>query len=507
MSSFLSRAVLAMTISLLLGGVPPNTCRAEDATTLIKQANGSLREGQGHFFGGRLGEAETSVAAAEAAVAALRSADPGQAQLAALEQKCAKLRRDIDGRKAKATAPSAIRPGAAAAAPAAVGQKIPSGAQFRLKEANRSLEKAERVLAGPSAASYKAEASRAAIQEAQAALAEIEKMFGAQVPAGDPDMKAARDRMAAIEQQIVGVQTGAAAAQARQASSAADAAAWLSRFEPYILGVGQAGHQANKYLVASGTDDPQELVRRLALRGEAASLLEEYARAGVAAPSDELAEAMRQLRYAVDSFDGSLKSLVEGHLAEAERRAGEVEDFLKRQDAAPAGKALVLEKDQLAGLRKRIEAAAAVARPGEARVAALRTRLADCESRDAAARQARVEQTRMTADRYTAADLSTLRQKAGDLVREKLAGAKILRTTVISTDWKEESVIEATDTTHTALRHRTTRSVTAQVAARHGDRVQLHTLDLSKDLQAGGSWGPVYGHIMFTDPMLEKNVN
>ena len=67
-------------------------------------------------------------------------------------------------------------------------------------------------------------------------------------------------------------------------------------------------------------------------------------------------------------------------------------------------------------------------------------------------------------------------------------------------------MLEPTDTTHTALRYRTTRSVTAQVAAKLADKVQLHTLDLSKDLQAGGSWWPVYGHIMFTDAMLEQNV-
>jgi hypothetical protein len=67
-------------------------------------------------------------------------------------------------------------------------------------------------------------------------------------------------------------------------------------------------------------------------------------------------------------------------------------------------------------------------------------------------------------------------------------------------------VIEATDTTHTALRYRTTRSVTAQVAAKRSGAVQLHTLDLSQDRQSDGAWGPLYGHIMFTDAMLEKNV-
>ena len=67
-------------------------------------------------------------------------------------------------------------------------------------------------------------------------------------------------------------------------------------------------------------------------------------------------------------------------------------------------------------------------------------------------------------------------------------------------------MIESTDTTHAGLRFRTTRSVTAQVAAQQGDKVLLHTLDLSKDLQTGGAWGPVYGRILFSDPMLAKNM-
>jgi hypothetical protein len=92
------------------------------------------------------------------------------------------------------------------------------------------------------------------------------------------------------------------------------------------------------------------------------------------------------------------------------------------------------------------------------------------------------------------------------VVQEKFGGATILRTTVISRDWKEEDVVEWTDTTQSAARRRVTRSVSAQVAARQADGVFLYTVHLAQDRRSDGSWSPLYGHIMFTDAMLEENI-
>ena len=75
-----------------------------------------------------------------------------------------------------------------------------------------------------------------------------------------------------------------------------------------------------------------------------------------------------------------------------------------------------------------------------------------------------------------------------------------------SADWAAESVIEWTDTTQSALRHRVTRAVSAQVAGKSGDATTLYTLHIAKDRRTDGSWGPLHGHIMFKDPILEENV-
>ncbi|MGD8284074.1 MAG: hypothetical protein PVG08_08200, partial [Desulfobacterales bacterium] len=57
-----------------------------------------------------------------------------------------------------------------------------------------------------------------------------------------------------------------------------------------------------------------------------------------------------------------------------------------------------------------------------------------------------------------------------------------------------------------ALRHRVTRSVSTQVAGKLDGETTLYTIHIAKDRRTDGSWGQLHGHIMFEDPILEKNV-
>ncbi|MFH0878223.1 MAG: hypothetical protein V2A34_00780, partial [Lentisphaerota bacterium] len=232
--------------------------------------------------------------------------------------------------------------------------------------------------------------------------------------------------------------------------------------------------------------------------------LSDYEKTPQSTRGDMADEHARQLRYALDSFDSSHKSFVEESLTDAETQAGQNEAFLSVQEAK--SEPLFLQKDQIDRLRQRIGLAEALARPGEPRIGALKATLADIEKKDAALRATRMAQTRMGAESYRGGDAAELKAKAESIVLAKASGVKILRTTLISSDWKEESVLEYTDTTQTAVRYRTTRSLTAQVAARGDGKVLLYTINLGKDRQADGAWGAVYGHVMYTDPMLEENV-
>ena len=113
----------------------------------------------------------------------------------------------------------------------------------------------------------------------------------------------------------------------------------------------------------------------------------------------------------------------------------------------------------------------------------------------------------MTPDKFDGAELDDIKERAQQALKEKHPGTKILRTTVISEDWKEERVLEHTDTTKTAIRYRVTRSVSAQIAAKDDGKVSLYTMYVGKDQNSDGSWGPLKSHVMFEDPMLEENVD
>jgi hypothetical protein len=162
--------------------------------------------------------------------------------------------------------------------------------------------------------------------------------------------------------------------------------------------------------------------------------------------------------------------------------------------------------DRIEGLRERIEKAAGAVPEDHPAFVSAKRKLAALVEKNRERIRVRMERTFMIPDRFKGAELKDIASKAAGLVSDGLPGAELLRTTVISEDWKEESVVESTDTTHTALRHRVTRSVSAQVAAKVGAAVFLYTVHVAKDRRTDGTFGPLYGNIMFTDPMLEKNV-
>ena len=121
-------------------------------------------------------------------------------------------------------------------------------------------------------------------------------------------------------------------------------------------------------------------------------------------------------------------------------------------------------------------------------------------------RQLGIERTVMIPDKFTGQEIDTLKTKAAEFLHKEYPDANVLRTTVISSDWTEDQRWEFTDTTKTAVRYRITQSVTAQIAGKRGNDVFLYTINISKDKRSDSSWGELYGHVMFIDPMLEENV-
>ena len=156
--------------------------------------------------------------------------------------------------------------------------------------------------------------------------------------------------------------------------------------------------------------------------------------------------------------------------------------------------------------RRDLDGAAGLLGINDERVKMLETKYQEALALDAKLAKIRVEQTRMLPDKFGGSDLKILKNKSEEVLRKAKAGVKVLRTTVVSSDWQEENVIEWTDTSRSVLRHRITRSVSTQVAGKLNGETTLYTINIAKDRRTNGSWGQLHGHIMFEDPILEKNV-
>jgi hypothetical protein len=166
---------------------------------------------------------------------------------------------------------------------------------------------------------------------------------------------------------------------------------------------------------------------------------------------------------------------------------------------------VIMQRD-LEPLRAEVEKMAEAGDETDAELASLRTKLNQVYETNARHAEIRSERTFQLPDAFSGAELSTLKAKADEVVSEAYADAVILRTTVPSKDWTIENVIEATDSTNTALRHRVTRSVRAQVALKRSDgKVYLQEVYLAQDQQPDG-WGTLKGHTTWSDWMQQVNI-
>jgi hypothetical protein len=145
--------------------------------------------------------------------------------------------------------------------------------------------------------------------------------------------------------------------------------------------------------------------------------------------------------------------------------------------------------------------------PGDGRLPGIRKQFENLKKEQSRWRERMIESTVMLPEKFGGKERDALKDKAQAVVTGDFPDAKILRVNVISPDWKEERVLEFTDTTRSAVRYRITRSVTVQLAAKRGGDCYLYSVYVGKDRLSDGSWGQYKGHIMFTDRMLEKNVN
>lgn len=514
MGDLSSRTICRLSCSILcvvaFGMLAAATAAGDDAQTLGRDADKELRAAQRAMFGGKLDEAQQSLDKAAELIEKLKAAAPDDRRLKALTSKLERTRRDVEKRRGKAGGGETAT-GKTPAAADKDAPKLPGGVTFRLKKVDAILARGDDALTKKTTVSndWKVKTLEAIVTEADEMMTDIRNRYGRTIPATNDELKTRETKIATFRQKVKefkGEVGDKAAADAKlKAEREKQSAEWLARLKPYVTGRGDPGYDEDKYLIASGTSNVEELMRRKAIHGQASALMDKYRKTEFrAGKTDELTTTEEELAGGLKRFEEGFKSTTDGFVKDADKELTRSAAWLAAEEKKKDPN--LLSQFVIQGLRKKVEAASGALPANDERVVALKKQLAEVEERAGALRKRHVGRTVMQPDRFKGEERGALVEKAAEILKAKHADAKLLRTAVISAEWQQETKIEWTDTTRTAVRKRTTRSVSVQIAANRGDQTSLFTLYVARNLQPDGKWGALYGHIMFTDPMLEENV-
>jgi hypothetical protein len=473
------------------------------------------------MMGGKKDQAMEGLVAAAGVVEKIRAQAPDHKQLATLDRKVAKLKKDLERRTGKTIdlVAGTVKGKKTETPQKKVVQhntdKLPSAVTHRLKKVEPSLQNAVQAM-NKTRGTDDDRIKQAAycIENAEDFIEAIESGYAEY--AEHPDVIAARKRIAEVRAQLDRFTKDAAdkAARAGEAEDQRDAlcAEWLKKLAPYVTGLGSSGHDPERYLIASATANVDDLNKQCAIYEEAKRVFEAYQAVDFSCGKTwEMEEAEKHLSRALEDFPAAVEESVGYILKPAVEKIDRTAKFLASEKEQkwrndPREKPFVLADKRVEEMRTLIAAAAKAAPADNPALVSARQKLDAIIKENEERRRVCTERTFMVPDRFKGEGIEDLKSKAKALVLGDHPEAVVLRATVITEDWKEEDVVEATDTTNTAIRRRITRSVSAQVAARNGEEILLFTVHVARNRRADGTWGSLYGNIMFTDPMLEKNV-
>ena len=211
----------------------------------------------------------------------------------------------------------------------------------------------------------------------------------------------------------------------------------------------------------------------------------------------EMPEIIRQSQALVS---GEVEKEFDRVLAQLERDTGWKADETKMP--------FVAMKRDVEPLSRALEEYASTVKPDDAKLALLKKKLELINEKDQENRAICAQRRYLRPWKYAGSDGEEIEKAAGAIVKKAFPKAQILRTTLPATSWKEERVLEYTDTTQTAIRYRVTHFMSADVAAKADDgKVYLHGVHIAADRTSSGNWGELYGNVMWSDWMIEENVN
>ncbi len=505
----MTRFFFPVFLACMLFSVP---VMADSAKDLAKSANTLIRNAERAMFGGKIDQSVKLLEEARGTLDALKTSDPAHRQLKSLESKYERIQKQVDKKLGSATASPAPSSPPKSSTPSSANEKLAAGVSKRLRDIDRELKTVERYLAKENESSIKQAEYK--LNEAKNLFDEIDKNYAGQFDPLHPDYASAVERFDTLKQNIktslAGIEGKKDAAEADNAAMEKQSAEWILKFQAYLSYPGNEGHNPDLLVYIPGTGEPEKFADARKRYDAFKAFYEGYK--GVAFPNGK----NRKLEVLADQdapnrmadFDEQFADRAGSIVGEAEQQIAQAmaqleKDKTWKKDAGV--KPPIVDHKWMTAIEdsiKKIQVALGEESPEAVKI---RDRFAALVAKDREYRKIRADRTFLSPDVYAGEDKKALIQTAGAIVAKGKSGSKILKVSLYKTAWEEKTVEGWTDTTKTRWERKTFKQLNAQVAARDSSGVYLHVLHLAKDKTSDG-WGSVYGHIMFSDPMAEKNV-
>ena len=167
-------------------------------------------------------------------LAQLKTASPNHAKLATLEKSEESLTKQLEKRLGRPVGGSAAKEEEKPKTPAKLTtpSSLPSSVVSRLKQMDRALE-----AVAPALEKDRLQTAETKLKQATKIMEEIQKRYGSKIPAGDAQMKAATERLAAATNKVKQARTAAdasaaAAAEAKRLKEE-QSGQWMAKFAPF----------------------------------------------------------------------------------------------------------------------------------------------------------------------------------------------------------------------------------------------------------------------------------
>ncbi|MFH2092924.1 MAG: hypothetical protein ABIJ31_11230 [Pseudomonadota bacterium] len=484
---------------------------AESAGDLAKSANNSIRNAERAMYGKKIDESAKLLEEARATLDALKTSDSTHSQLKSLELKYEQIKKQVDKKLGSTSVTQSPLP-APSSTKTASSEKLPAGVSKRLKDINRELTTVERYLTKENEASIKQADYQ--LNQAKNLFDEIDKNYGNQFDPSHPDYAMAINRFNTLKEKIkvslTATKEKKAGAEADKTAMESQSAEWISKFQAYLSYPGNEGHDPDLLVYIPGTSEPEKFDDAQKRYNAFKDFYDNYK--GVAFPNGKnwkletladqdaprrLADFEKQFADRVNSVASDVEKQISQAMAQLEKDKAWEKDSTVKPPLVDK-KWMVSIEDSL----KKAQVALGEDSPIAVRISKSYEALV---AKDTEYRKIRADRTFLSPDIYDGNDKKELLNEAGAIISKEKPGSKIMKVSIYKGAWEEKIVEGWTDTTKTRWEKKTFKQINAQVAARDSSGVYLYTLFLAKDKTSGG-WGKVYGHVMFSDLMAEKNV-